>query len=65
MLLSTSALRIVFLEEYPHPEAKELWTRHHLPERDRVGTLVRSWFRTWEQIQPDGSTLVLGSSGVR
>jgi len=27
MLLNTSCSRIVFLEEYPHEEAKELWTR--------------------------------------
>jgi dCMP deaminase len=27
LLLNTSCQRIVFIEEYPHPEAKELWTR--------------------------------------
>jgi len=27
MLLNTSCKRVVFLEEYPHPDAKELWTR--------------------------------------
>jgi len=27
LLLNTTCERIVFLEEYPHPEAKELWTR--------------------------------------
>lgn len=28
LLLNTSTTRIVFLEEYPHPEARELWLSH-------------------------------------
>lgn len=27
MLLNTSCMEVVFLQEYPHPEAKELWLR--------------------------------------
>jgi dCMP deaminase len=27
LLLNTSCKRIIFIREYPHPEAKELWTR--------------------------------------
>lgn len=61
-LLSTSATRIVFIDAYPHEESKELFTRHHLFEFDRAGTLVRGWFRTWEQVQDDGTVKVLGSS---
>jgi dCMP deaminase len=64
-LLCTNAMRIVFMERYPHYESEELWTRHHLEERDRAGTLVRSWFRTWEQLQEDGSVKVFGSSELR
>ena len=65
MLLCTSALRVVFSELYSQAAAEELWTRHHLQERDRAGTLVRSWYRTWEQLQPDGSVKVIGSSEWR
>jgi len=36
-----------------------------LEERDRAGALVRSWFRTWEQLQEDGSVTVIGSSEWR
>ena len=64
-LLCTNATRIVFIERYPHDVSEGLWTRNHLEERDRAGTLVRSWFRTWEQLQEDGSVKVIGSSELR
>ena len=28
LLLNTSCKRIVYIEDYPHQEAKELWTRN-------------------------------------
>ena len=37
-LLCTSAQRIVFLETYPHPEAKQLWT-----QRPQAEGHARSW----------------------
>jgi dCMP deaminase len=52
VLLRTSARRIVFIEEYPHPKAQEMWTRFHLTEKDRAGAVVRCWHRTWEMIDP-------------
>jgi dCMP deaminase len=51
-LLCSGATRIVFIVEYPHYESRDLWVRYpgaNLP-------------RTWEQIQPDGTTKVLASS---
>jgi len=65
LILGTQATRIVFVERYPHDTSEGLWTRNHLEERDRAGTLVRSWYRTWEQLQPDGSVKVIGSSEWR
>lgn len=65
LILGTNATRIVFIEKYPHNESEGLWTRHHLQEHDRAGTLVRSWYRTWEQINADGSTIIVGSSEWR
>lgn len=37
-LLCTDTSRIVFFEEYPHPEAIELWTRYCAPNK-----LPRTW----------------------
>jgi dCMP deaminase len=31
LLLNTSCERIVFAEDYPHPDAKRLWLHRHLP----------------------------------
>jgi dCMP deaminase len=51
-LLNTGVTRIVFVEEYPQPEAAELWTRHNFVERDRARMTVRVWRRTWERWDP-------------
>lgn len=45
MLLATSIERIVFLEDYPHAAAKDLWTR--MPYRDKK--TGRCLARTWEK----------------
>jgi dCMP deaminase len=65
VLLCTSALRIVFEEDYPHAESRELWTRNSLKIVDRSGNLAEYWWRTWEQMQPDGTVKMLGSSERR
>ena len=61
-LLCTGAYRIVFLEEYPHVESKELWTRHGAFTNNRVRPYTMH--RTWERLVDD-KTIVLGSSGLR
>jgi dCMP deaminase len=67
LLLGTGISRVVFLEEYPHPESRELWTRTSLLWRTRTGMLAEH--RTWEQLisLPGGAveSKVLGSSGLR
>lgn len=48
LLLCTSTRRIVFLEEYPQPLAKELWTRYVGVSRDLTRTRVADiWERNW------------------
>jgi hypothetical protein len=50
-LLQTSCVRVVFLEEYSQPEARELWTRFPLIVNDKyVGTTIKVP-RTWELFQ--------------
>lgn len=41
LLLNTSATRIVFLREYPHPESRERWTRY--PMTVGGGRVDRTW----------------------
>lgn len=63
-LLCTGVCRIVFLEEYPHKEAMELWTRTSLvvPTRGKVF----AEHRTWERFEPSvGQTILVQSSGMR
>lgn len=65
LLLCTGVCRVIFLEEYPHPESRELWTRWPAI----CGQEGRLEARTWEQLisLPGGrvETRVLGSSGGR
>ena len=63
MLLCTNATRVVFEEPYSHFGAEDLWTRYSLHRV--VNSVLFSGHRTWEQFQPDGSTKILGSSGLR
>jgi dCMP deaminase len=64
ILLCTGVCRIVFCEEYPHPEAKELWTRTSLFLPQRRGPLADH--RTWERWEPAmGGIVVVDSSGLR
>lgn len=70
-LLHSSCCRIVFLEEYTQPEAKDLWIKYSLLIKTRTGMI--SGPRTWEQLkltsahfpEPFMRAHILGSSGLR
>jgi dCMP deaminase len=51
-LLGTGATRIVFVDEYPHPESKQLWLKMMRVEKDISGSVVAYWNRTWEKYDP-------------
>jgi dCMP deaminase len=53
LLLNTSAVRIVYLREYPHPVSRELWTRYPMKLH---GAPVS---RTWEQFSEADRVLSL------
>lgn len=55
-LLVTSARRILFVEEYPHPEARDLWTKHSISFLQKMG--VTYGHRTWQQF---GNGLIYSS----
>ncbi len=64
-LLCTGISRIVFLDEYPQPEAMKLWTRWSLYYPSRTRTLAVH--RTWEQLvvsDNEANTTIIGSSGL-
>ena len=64
MLLCTGACRIVFEEEYPHKESRELWCRGPATSTDRRGKVEDH--RTWELFNPEmGKALLLDSSGFK
>ena len=46
LLLGTYAVRVVFLEEYPHPEARDLWMQQPLIAVGRGSTIAQ--MRSWE-----------------
>ena len=62
MLLCTGVSRIVFYDDYPQPEAKELWTRYSLVVVNRLENHVEH--RTWEKYnQSTGMYEIVASSG--
>lgn len=60
LLIATNISQIIFLEEYPHPEAAERWTRMPLL---RLGRAPIAEQRKWGQLQTDGTVKILRSSG--
>lgn len=67
-LLHTSCCRIVFIAEYPQPEARLLWVKMPLLLTTRAGVIADH--RTWEQLQDisidhnqSWKTVLIASSG--